>query len=428
MKRILISAGSLVFIGALAVSATGAFFSDTETSTGNTFASGAIDLTIDSVAHYNGMVCTDVNDTYRWIPEGEVTYGPDFQPIVDTDMDEQIEWDVYNALPANATQFPQAGVECTGTWPLANLDGEGEGFVVGTFFDFDDIKPGDEGENTISIHIDSNDAWMCVDLENVAGADPVETATEPEDTEEDFLGDITHGATLADSELDENLFFFAWLDDGDNVYEPGDAIGTSTAVETAFGAPVAASTLSAQTWALADSTTGNGPIQGDQTGYIGVYWCAGTISVVGDVLSCDGEDMGNEAQTDSWSADLNFYVEQSRNNEDFVCNPDTLPEATTLTLEKVIQQDGVNVVTEALWTLTASSTNTMTMISGIETDPAVTAAPVPAGDYVLSESVVAGFTQSNLQCVGGNLVGNTVTVPLGANVVCTFTNTENAPQ
>jgi len=46
----------IVFIGAVVAGATGAFFSDTETSTGNTFAAGEIDLTVDSTAHYAGLI------------------------------------------------------------------------------------------------------------------------------------------------------------------------------------------------------------------------------------------------------------------------------------------------------------------------------------------------------------------------------------
>lgn len=422
MKRIIMSLGGIVFVAALAVSATGAFFSDTETSTGNTFASGAIDLTIDSVAHYNGMVCTEVGETYVWIPEANITLDIDNQPVAGAAMDEQAEWDTFNT--ANPAQFPQAGVECTGTWPLSDL-GVGEGFVVGTFFDFDDIKPGDEGENTISIHIDSNDAWMCVDLENVAGADPLETATEPEDTEEDALDDITHGATLADSELDENLHFFAWLDDGDNIFEEQEIeLGQATASE-----------LSAQTWALADSTTGNGPIQGDETQYIGVYWCAGEISVVGNTLSCDGEAMGNEAQTDSWSADLNFYVEQSRNNPDFTCGDDEPePVVTTLTLAKAVLPP--EVALDTAFTLTASSTNTVTLISGVEGNASITNAIVTAGVYDLSETGgPGGATSRTWECSGnataevnnGDGTGS-VTIAAGENVVCGITNNYNPPQ
>jgi hypothetical protein len=36
-------------------------------------------------------------------------------------------------------------------------------------------------------------------------------------------------------------------------------------------------------------------------------------------LSCDGSGVSNLTQTDSLSADITFYVEQARNNPDFVC-------------------------------------------------------------------------------------------------------------
>ena len=57
------------------------------------------------------------------------------------------------------------------------------------------------------------------------------------------------------------------------------------------------------------------------TEYIGSAWCAGTQNVnpVTGVITCDGSTMGNDAQTDSLSADLIFYSEQVRNNPGFVC-------------------------------------------------------------------------------------------------------------
>ena len=57
MKKILLSLAIIAVVGAVAVGVTGAFFSDTETSTGNTFTAGAIDLKVDSEQHYNGNVC-----------------------------------------------------------------------------------------------------------------------------------------------------------------------------------------------------------------------------------------------------------------------------------------------------------------------------------------------------------------------------------
>ena len=41
MQRILLALGVIVFVGAAVASATGAFFNDTETSTGNIFVAGA---------------------------------------------------------------------------------------------------------------------------------------------------------------------------------------------------------------------------------------------------------------------------------------------------------------------------------------------------------------------------------------------------
>ncbi len=301
--RILASLAMIVFVGAVVVSSTGAFFSDTETSTGNTFTAGDIDLQIDSVAHYNGMVCTLVGATYHYIPETSVTLNASSSPVAAGNMNEQTEWDAYNL--ANPAQFPTAGSACTGTWPVGNLSENTLG--MDEFFNFNDIKPGDNGENTISIHVGSNDAWMCASIANIGDAD--NSITEPEDESGGLVGE---DATPNNGDLDTNLEFFAWTDDGDNVFELG---------ETALGGPVSASSLAATTWALAEG--GDTPIEGGSTSYIGLAWCAGDIGTPtpGNPIVCNGATMGNEAQTDSWNADLTFYVEQSRNNPNFSCNP-----------------------------------------------------------------------------------------------------------
>mgnify|MGYP001600450916 FL=1 len=51
MKKILLSLSMVAAVAVLAVGATGAFFSDTETSTGNIFTAGAIDLQIDNESY-----------------------------------------------------------------------------------------------------------------------------------------------------------------------------------------------------------------------------------------------------------------------------------------------------------------------------------------------------------------------------------------
>ena len=94
-------------LATVAVKYTTALLSDNEVSAGNTFAAGAIDLKIDNHSYYNG------------------------------------------ALSASTT------------WELADLDDgngpSGEGKYL--FFNFHDLKPGDWGEDTISVHVKDNDAW-----------------------------------------------------------------------------------------------------------------------------------------------------------------------------------------------------------------------------------------------------------------------------
>lgn len=169
-----------------------------------------------------------------------------------------------------------------------------------TFFKFDDVKPGDRGVNVISLHTDSNPAWVCFataneqDLEN--------TNVEPEQEAGDF--------STPQGELSPFLKVFAWWDtDADGQYDAGEtAIGTSD-----FG------TLG--TLALADSTTIGGAIPGSTTRYLGWYWCAGDLAtpVAGSPFSCDGAGMGNSAQTDSYTADIVFSAIQERGNERYVC-------------------------------------------------------------------------------------------------------------
>ncbi|HBH45795.1 MAG TPA: hypothetical protein DDX47_00295, partial [Candidatus Jacksonbacteria bacterium] len=114
MKRILLSLSVIAAVVAIAAGVTTAFYQDTETSTGNTFAAGGIDLKVDSTAHYNGMVCVcPAGAACTWQPETNTQ--PPF--------------------------YPAQGSACTGTWGQTDLkDG------IRRFFDYKDLKPGDHGE------------------------------------------------------------------------------------------------------------------------------------------------------------------------------------------------------------------------------------------------------------------------------------------
>lgn len=281
IKRIALPVALLVFVAAVVIGSTGAFFSDTETSTGNTFTAGAIDLQIDNHSWYNGV--------------------------------EQEEL----------------------SWGLSDLDGR-------LFFNFGDLKPGDWEEDTISLHINNNDAWMCSTLALTSNDD--NSSTEPELNENGEVAEDSQNPW--DGELASELNFIFWADDGDNVLEsdeevvlrgtPADLIDHGDVYENAAG-----ETGRSQTFPIADSDFsifGSGPIPGEETVYIGKAFCFGDLEETpvyqgetdGPVdhspadnpgFSCSGELVNNISQTDSITGDLIFTAIQSRNNEAFSCNP-----------------------------------------------------------------------------------------------------------
>ena len=289
MKRILLSLGMMVFVGGLVAGATGAFFSDTETSTGNTFAAGDIDLQID-----NESYAIDFNIPSSVDPQGNLVENP-----------------------ANS-------------WDMADL-------VAGThkFFSFEDVKPGDYGEDTISVHVGSNDAWMCAAARLTDDTD--QTCTEPE-----LSDDPACVATDTDGELDDILNFAFWVDDGDNVYEPVNTVGDGSA-ETVFLGGSLGNINDAGQVALADANGGafgNNPVPGGGTVFIGKIWCAGNLVSTnleqdgsGEVISpltgtgftCDGALVNNAAQTDRVEGDMQFYAVQARNNAEFTCGANYTP-------------------------------------------------------------------------------------------------------
>ena len=261
-KKILISLSVIGVVAAVAIGGTIAYFSDTETSTGNTFTAGAIDLTID-------------NHSYVTDETGTLVENP------------------------------------TNTWDLADLTGQ-------LFFSFSDLKPGDLGEDTISLHVNNNDAWACMSI-NLTST-PENGETEPEALVDD---------QGTEGELQNELYFAFWADDGDNVYENSEVI---------FAQGLAANLFDGTNWALADSQTNvwpnstGDPLTGDLTRYVGKIWCYGTLTedkaeenstspiergTTG--FLCDGESVSNVSQTDGIVADVEFYAEQYRNNPNFVC-------------------------------------------------------------------------------------------------------------
>ena len=241
----------LVLIGGL-VSVVILAFGMRADATGFTFATGdGFNLKIDSTATYNGVLQDGTNGTFD------------------------------------------------STWTLKNLHPHHD-----KFFNLDDVKPGDRGEATISLHVNQN-AWICLDFEKLKERE--NGRNEPE-LHEDPSGGANSG------ELADGTEFFGWYDDGDNLFEVGEApiFGTSTQAATIV--------LNQKTYALADSVAGT-PFTASTTRYIGITWCAGdlTVNLATAVIGCDGEALGNEAQTDSFSVDLSFRAVPVLGHERFKC-------------------------------------------------------------------------------------------------------------
>lgn len=360
MKRIFASIATLGMVAALAVGATGAFFSDTETSSANTFAAGAIDLKIDNTSYYNGVFSTSTS------------------------------------------------------WELRDL-------TVEKFFNFLDLKPGDVGEDTISLHVDTNDAYLCANVKLTSNDD--NGLNEPE-----ALVDATGG--IGEGELASEVNFIWWADDGDNVLEDSESVISQ--------GPIGALGLNGSTTvALADSNTNiwtgvGGPAPGATTLYIGKAWCFGTIApapLVQDGLgstsprtpatstggiSCDGSFLNNSTQTDSLTADVTFSAVQARNNPGFLCAPRETA-TSSLTVVKVIVNDngGNNVISDFHLFVDDGFVSTEVASGATST--------IPAGTYSVTETGVGGYVAS---FSGDCDINGNVTLGVGEHKTCVLTNND----
>jgi len=222
-KKIIISLSVIAAVATIAIGGTIAFFSDTETSTGNTFTAGEIDLQLLDVQV--GQDPTDVN---------------------------------------------------------------------GALFTLLDMKPGDKGEKTLGLWVDSNPACGVVEI-NVS-EDLDNDCTEPEGIDENA------GTPACDAvgELNDKVQFVIWADNGqgtgescDNVWQTGEqklTEGTLTGNEKYYIGELPTTEATMQCYAIA--------------------YCFGTWNTD---MTCNGSTVDNTSQSDSFKADLIVTAEQKRN-------------------------------------------------------------------------------------------------------------------
>ncbi|TSC78832.1 MAG: hypothetical protein G01um101429_655 [Parcubacteria group bacterium Gr01-1014_29] len=245
MKKIIISGSLIVAVAALMTGATMAFFNDTETSAGNVLTAGSIDLRVDSFgATRNGVSVQESS----WFPAVDLTKEK--------------------------------------------------------FFNFGDVKPGDYFGRNLSLHVDSNPAWVCLLARNVEDdgnglTDPEQEANDPSDGN-------------GEGEVAENLHMLAWLD--------SDANGTHQLNEP-FLVDSFFDVFTELAMPIHDSTTGAPLDPSIPIELLQMDLCGGAhiVNPNTGAVSCNGNNMGNKAQGDSLKADLVLYAEQYRNNPNFKC-------------------------------------------------------------------------------------------------------------
>ena len=246
-KKILISLSVIGAVAAIAVGGTIAYFSDTETSKGNTFTAGELDLLVD------------------------------------------IDGKVYN--------------------PFSIYTGVGP---AGMIFKAEDMKPGDDGEETISLHVD-NDACGFVKFDLTSDLD--NSCNEPEELDEPGCKLDTAG------ELNENVNWVIWSDMGNtegwqcsdgegNPIQPclKDPAEGDNILRGQFERPLVYGPLTE------DKEYAFGEMIASNVLYYGFAWCFGTMNPVDG--TCDGATVNNVPQTDSFTADMIIKAEQKRNQYD----------------------------------------------------------------------------------------------------------------
>jgi len=320
-KRILISLSVIGAVAAIAVGGTIAYFSDTETSTGNTFTAGTLDLKVDSTCHYyqNGQSVTCID----------------------------------------------------GNWEKTDLG-------VQKFFNFTDVKPGDSGEDTISLTVINNPAWACMYIKDIVNSEG--DCTEPEDS----VDEVGVAGCGDNGELQNNLLYTIWVeDDCNNILDSGERVIMTDALITA-------DTIIK----IADSTVGV-PLAGNVKKCVGVKWNVPSAT-------------GNIIQGDGLTETVSLYVEQFRNNPNFRC---VQPVVSVTDTWSVVDTDTLGGSNGKEWFAKANFTQGQTEWVGIKEATGFQTAAYPIWDNGVEEPFTLVYDGAGNASF--TIKGSTVTHPVG---------------
>ena len=210
-RKLLAGLGAVGVASAGAGLGTTAYFSDTESFDGNTLTAGQLDLLVDWQQTYDfgeGRQFVSAHPDHDGDGEQSIAADNDAGQLRYSDFPDETDEDSNGAnLPVlTCDNIPPLSEADFGTDPVTGEEME-------TLVQFSDVKPGDSGEITFSLHLCDNPGYIWMQAGNVSGDGGV--FTEPESlVDPDNLGDLGDAiqATL-------------WYDeDCDNVYDGAEPV------------------------------------------------------------------------------------------------------------------------------------------------------------------------------------------------------------
>ncbi|MBB6647625.1 vWA domain-containing protein [Halobellus ruber] len=239
-RRVLAGLGAVGLASAGAGLGTSALFSDEEAFENNTLQAGTLDLKLDYKATYFGGPGRLADVRSMGYPDAE---------IVDDDEGRYLLGQAPSPADMQAWEDLVQGEEFDFCSPAADeflVNGDGI-----PMFTLEDVKPGDSGEVTVSIHICDNPGYlrMIGDLTGNAENDQNEPELDAEGEDTDGIGELADAIEVC-----------VWYDeDCDNVYEPT-GTGQQNELEVALVSDVSGSMSGAPLSSLktaANSFVGN---------------------------------------------------------------------------------------------------------------------------------------------------------------------------
>ena len=282
-RKTLAALGTIGAASAGAGLGTSAWFSDTETFEGNTLTAGSLDLKVDWEEHYyDGSAGSEY---VEWIDGGEsppdgrrafATTADGSAPratVAYEDVDAFMRANAVEAMPdvdgdnlADGGYYDVQNDETEEEWEISECDDYPDpDDLERPLIEIGDLKPGDFGEITFSLHLCDNPGYLWANTMDVAWAEKGHTEPEAEDEDSvgpaDEMGSTAEGDSLSDAQVEllDTVQASVFYDDGNNLFDTAQenpscigfvlddsgSMGGTKAEQTRIGAKAAVNQLDA---------------------------------------------------------------------------------------------------------------------------------------------------------------------------------------